>query len=45
MTKCVRHDDIFIEVVRVRIAVSLDLVDNLMDWDDGCLFSILLGKF
>lgn len=44
-TKCVRHDDIFIEVVGVRIAVSFDFVNNLVDRDDWCLFSILLGKF
>jgi len=34
VTKCVRHDDIFIEVVGVRIAVSLDFVNNLVDRDD-----------
>lgn len=33
-TKCVGHDDIFIEVVGVRIAVSFDLVNNLVDRDD-----------
>lgn len=34
VTECVRHDDIFIKVVGVRIAVSLDLVNNLVDRDD-----------
>lgn len=34
VTKCVGHDDIFIEVVGVRITVSLDLVNNLVDRDN-----------
>lgn len=33
-TECVGHDDIFIEVVGVRIAVSFDLVNNLVHRDD-----------
>lgn len=40
----VGHDDILVEVVRVTRTVSLEFVDNLVNRDDWCLFSIHTGK-
>lgn len=39
------QDDIFIEVIGMSITVTLDLINNLMDRDDWCLFSTSMGQF
>lgn len=28
----IRHNDIFIEVIRVGVAIALDFIDNMMNW-------------
>lgn len=45
VAECVWHHDVFIEVVWISTAVSLDLVNSLMGRDDRCLLSIHSGKF
>lgn len=39
------QDDIFIEVIRTSVTVTLDLINNLMDGDDWRLFSTSMGQF
>lgn len=35
VAEAVRHDDVLVEVVRARRAVTFDLVNDLVHWDDG----------
>lgn len=39
------HDNIFIEVIWMSIAITLDLINDLMNRDDWCLVSISMGQF
>lgn len=39
------HDNVFIEVVWMSIAITLDLINDLVDRDDWCLISISMGQF
>lgn len=41
----VRQDNIFIEVIWMSIAVTLDLIDDLMNRNNWCLLSISMGQF
>lgn len=45
VAEVVWHDNIFIEVIWMSIAVTLDLINDLVDRDDWCLLSISTGQF